>query len=192
MTHTRYFLAGLFALCLGLAACSKQEPAPSAAPKRSPSVEIVSAEAKGFTAGAMMNSNPVYVFFDAQCGHCARLWTVSVPLHKKAKFVWIPVGLLNATSSSQGAALLSAADPAQSMMEHEKSMTAGQGGISASASVAPAIEEALKSNTRLFNNLGIESVPFTITRNLRTGTTVTRAGSMDTAALAALIGVDAP
>ncbi len=192
MTHTRYFLAGLFALCLGLAACSKQEAAPSAAPKRSPSVEIVSAEARGFTAGAMMNSNPVYVFFDAQCGHCARLWTASVPLHKKAKFVWIPVGLLNATSSSQGAALLSAADPAQSMMEHEKSMTAGQGGISASANVAPAIEEALKSNTRLFNNLGIESVPFTITRNLRTGTTVTRAGSMDTAALAALIGVDAP
>ncbi len=192
MTHTRYFLAGLFALCLGLAACSKQEPAPSAAPKRSPSVEIVSAEARGFTAGAMMNSNPVYVFFDAQCGHCARLWTASVPLHKKAKFVWIPVGLLNATSSSQGAALLSAADPAQSMMEHEKSMTAGQGGISASANVAPAIEEALKSNTQLFNNLGIESVPFTITRNLRTGTTVTRAGSMDTAALAALIGVDAP
>ena len=192
MTHTRSFFAGLFAVCLGLAACSKQEPAASAAPKRSPSVEIVSAEARGFTAGAMMNSNAVYVFFDAQCGHCARLWTASVPLHKKAKFVWIPVGLLNATSSSQGAALLSAADPTQSMNEHERSMAAGQGGISAPASMAPAIEEALKKNTRLFNNLGIESVPFTITRNLRTGTTVTRAGSMDTAALAELIGVDAP
>ena len=192
MTPTRFFLAGLFATCLGLAACSKQEPATSAAPKRSPSIEIVSAEARGFTAGAMMNSNAVYVFFDAQCGHCARLWTASVPLHKKAKFVWIPVGLLNATSTSQGAALLSAADPALSMMEHEKSMTAGQGGISASANVAPAIEAALRGNTRLFNNLGIESVPFTITRNLRTGSTVTRAGSMDTAALAQLIGVDAP
>jgi thiol:disulfide interchange protein DsbG len=192
MTRTRFLLASLLALSLGLTACSKQAPEAAAAPKRSASVEIVAAEGKGFTAGAMMNANAVYVFFDAQCPHCSRLWEASVPLHKKAKFVWIPVGLLNAASSSQGAALLSAADPVQSMSEHEKSMLAGQGGISASASVTPAMEEALKANTRLFNNLGIESVPFTITRNARTGTTVSRGGAMDTAALAELIGVDAP
>jgi len=192
MNRTRFLLAGLLAMCLGLASCSKQDTAPGAAPKRSASVEIVSSEAKGFTAGAMMNANAVYVFFDAQCPHCARLWEASVPLHKKAKFVWIPVGLLNAASSSQGAALLSSADPAQSMSEHEKSMLAGQGGISASSSVTSAMEEALKSNTRLFNNLGIESVPFTIARNARTGMTVSRGGTMETAALADLIGVDAP
>lgn len=190
MNRSRFLLASLLVLSLGLTACSKQEP--EAAAKRTPSVEIVSAEAKGFTAGAMMNANAVYVFFDAQCPHCARLWEASVPLHKKAKFVWIPVGLLNKASSAQGAALLSATDPVQSMSEHEKSMLAGQGGISASASVTPAMEEALKSNTRLFNNLGIESVPFTIARNARTGMTVTRGGAMNTAALAELIGVDTP
>jgi len=192
MNRTRILLAGLLALCLGLAACSKQEPAASAAPKRSPSVEIVAAEAKGFAVGSMMSANPVYVFFDAQCPHCSRLWEASVPLHKKARFVWIPVGLLNAASSSQGAALLSSADPVQTMTEHEKSILAGQGGISASASVAPGMEEALKSNTRLFNNLGIESVPFTVARNARTGLTILRGGTMGTAALAELIGVDAP
>lgn len=190
MRRSRFLLAA--ALGLALAACSRSGPETSAAPKRSPSVEIVAAEARGFTAGAMMSTQTVYVFFDAQCPHCSRLWEASVPLHRKAKFVWIPVGLLNAASSSQGAALLSAADPVQSMSEHEKSILAGQGGISASAQVTPAMEDALKSNTRLFNNLGIESVPFTITRNARTGTTVMRGGSMDTAALAELIGVDPP
>lgn len=192
MNRSRFLVAALLALSLGLSACSKQDAEATAAPKRTPSVEIVSAEAKGFTAGALMNANAVYVFFDAQCPHCSRLWEASVPLHKKAKFVWIPVGLLNAASSTQGAALLSAADPVQSMSEHEKSILAGQGGISASSSVTPGMEEALKSNTRLFNNLGIESVPFTIARNARTGTTVTRGGAMDTAALAELIGVDVP
>jgi len=193
MTHSRILLAWLVAACLALAACSQQDDTSAKdAPKRSPSVEIVSAEAKGFTVGAMMNANAVYVFFDAQCPHCAHLWEASVPLHKKAKFVWIPVGLINASSSSQGAALLSAADPGQSMAEHEKSMLAGQGGISASSSVDPAMADAIKSNTRLFNNLGLESVPFVVARNPRSGLTVTRGGSMATGALAELIGVDAP
>ena len=193
MTHSRMLLAWLVAACLALAACSQQDDTSAKnAPKRSPSVEIVAAEAKGFTVGAMMNANAVYVFFDAQCPHCAHLWEASVPLHKKAKFVWIPVGLINASSSSQGAALLSAADPGQSMAEHEKSMLAGQGGLSASSSVDPTMADAIKSNTRLFNNLGLESVPFVVARNPRSGLTVTRGGSMATGALAELIGVDAP
>jgi thiol:disulfide interchange protein DsbG len=193
MTHSRALLAWLVAACLALAACSQQDSTSTKdTPKRNPSVEIVAAEAKGFTVGAMMNANAVYVFFDAQCPHCAHLWEASVPLHKKAKFVWIPVGLINPSSSSQGAALLASADPAQSMAAHEKSMLAGQGGISAPSSVDPAMADAIKSNTRLFNNLGVESVPFIVARNPRTGLTVTRSGSLATAPLAELIGVDAP
>ena len=189
----RLFLSSLLASGFALTACSPPE-SPSAAKgaRRSPSVEILAAEAKGFTVGAMMNANAVYVMFDAQCPHCAHLWQAAIPLQKKAKFIWIPVGLLNAASSSQGAALLSAADPAQSMTEHEASMLAGSGGISASANVAPAMEAALKANTRLFNELGVESVPFIIARNPRSGLTVTNSGSMGTEALAALIGVEPP
>ena len=130
MNRRRLTVAGLVGLSLGLAACSPKESAAPAAPKRSPSVEIVAAEGRGLTVGAMMSTQAVYVLFDTQCPHCARLWEASVPLQKKAKFIWIPVGLLNAASSAQGAALLAAADPAQAMAAHEKSMLAGQGGIS--------------------------------------------------------------
>ncbi len=178
---------------LGVSACSpKETPGATQGSKRAPSVEIMAAEAKGFTVGAMMNANPVYVMFDAQCPHCARLWQAALPLHKKARFVWIPVALMGAASTSQGAALLSAADPAQSMTEHEASVLAGSGGIAAAANVSPAMDAAIKANTRLFNELGLESVPFIVARNPRTGTTVTNNGSMGTEALAALIGVDLP
>lgn len=188
----RMFSALLILLLLG--GCSKEDGTPAAAsgPNRAPTVEIVAAEAKGFTVGAMMAANPVYVFFDPQCPHCAQLWNASQPLQKKVRFVWIPVGLLNASSSTQGAALLSAGDPARLMSEHEASMLAGTGGISASSNVTPEVEQAIKSNTRLFNNLGIEGVPFVIARNAKTGQTVTRGGSMPTAALAELVGVDPP
>lgn len=193
MTRTRFFFACLLAACLGIAACSKQDSSSAASgPKRSASMEIVAAEARGFTVGAMMSANAVYVFFDPQCSHCARLWEASIPLQNKLRFVWIPVSLLNASSASQGAALLSASDPARSMAEHEKSLLAGQGGISAPASVAPEVEQAIKANTRLFNNLGIEGVPFVVAKNARTGQTVTRGGSMDTATLAGLLGVAVP
>lgn len=193
MTSAKLLLTMLFATCLAIAGCSKQDaPAAKDSPKRTPSVEIVAAEAKGFTVGAMMSVNAAYVFFDTQCPHCAHLWEASVPLQKKVRFIWIPVGLLNASSTSQGAALLSAADPAKDMADHERSMLAGQGGISASASVAPEMAQAIKNNTNLFNNLGLESVPFLVARNPRTGMTVTHNGAMATPALAALLGVDAP
>ena len=193
MSQRRLLLSSMLASGLAMGGCSPQENTGAAkSTKRSPSVEILAAEAKGFTVGAMMSVNPVYVMFDAQCPHCAHLWQASIPLQKKAKFIWIPVGLLNTASSSQGAALLSASDPVQSMTEHESSMLAGTGGISASASVTPAMEAALKANTRLFNDLGVESVPFIIARNTRTGLTVTNSGAMGTEALAALIGVDPP
>ena len=195
LKHPSLFTSCLLALSIGLGGCSKSPPetaATATSTKRTASVEIVSAEAKGFTVGAMMAANPVYVFFDPQCPHCGRLWEASVPLQKKAKFVWLPISLLNKSSGPQGAAILSSADPAKSMADHETSMLTNQGGISASSGIKPEMEEAVKKNTALFNNLGIEGVPFTIARNAKTGLTVTRGGEMNTAALAELVGVDAP
>ena len=191
--YTRWMLPGLLALSLTVSGCSKQntDAAAPTGPKRTASLDIVSAEAKGFTVGAMMSTHAVYVFFDPQCPHCAHLWEASAPLRGKLRFVWIPVGLLNASSAAQGATLLAASDPAQRMAEHEKSILAGQGGISAGSGVTPEVEQAVKNNTRLFNNLGIESVPFIIARKARSGQTVTHSGAMDTAALANLLGVDA-
>lgn len=188
--------SSLLMLLLALSACSPQESpkaGPAAAPaKQAASVEVAAAQGKGFTVGALMSANTAYVFFDPQCPHCGHLWNASLPLQKKVKFVWIPVGWINATSTTQGAALLTAANPAELMTEHEASLLAGKGGISASSSIAPDIEKAIKGNTQLLNSFGAESVPFILARNVKTGQTVTRDGSMSTTALAELLGVDAP
>ncbi len=200
MNRSRFLLPALLAVTLALGACSKSgetgstsKPAASADQgKRAPTVEIVASEGKGFTVGSMMSTTTVYVFFDPQCPHCGHLWNAAVPLQKKAKFVWLPVGLINPTSSAQGATLLSAADPAQAMTAHETSLLAGSGGIGGGSGVTDEAKQSVTSNTKLFNNLGLEGVPFTIVKNARTGQLVTRGGSMETPALAQLIGVDAP
>ena len=186
------------ALALTLAGCSKQDasnpstsqPTKTALPAQP--YEAVAAQGKGFTVGAMMAANTVYVLFDPQCPHCGNLWNASRPLHGKVKFVWVPVTLMNAKSGPQGAALLAAADPAALMTEHEKSLLAGTGGISASASVAPALEQALKNNTALFNSLKVESVPYILAKNQQTGNVVTHNGAMDTAALGNFLGLAQP
>lgn len=183
------------ALVITLTACSKQDAAtPAAATAANPvqSYTDVSTKTRGFTVGAMMSSHTVYVLFDPQCPHCGHLWQQSQPLLKKVKFVWVPVAFINAKSAPQGAALMTAANPAELMATHEASILAGTGGISASSSVPADIEAAIKANTQLLNSMGVESVPFIMAKNVQTGQVVTNTGAMETAALAAWLGVDAP
>jgi thiol:disulfide interchange protein DsbG len=184
-------------LAFGLAACSKPDTAaapaaPVATAKPAQPYEAVAAQGKGFTVGALMAANTVYVLFDPQCPHCGQLWEASLPLHSKAKFVWIPVAIMNGKSAPQGAALLTASNPTEAMSAHEKSILAGSGGTSASASLAPEIEQAIKGNTALFNSLGADSVPYILAKNARTGQVVTRGGALATAPLAEFLGVAAP
>ena len=193
MKHQHLFPAFALFMALALGGCSPQEASNAASSaKREVSLQTVSEQAKGFTVGALMSTNTVYVFFDSQCPHCGHLWQASAPLHKKVKFVWIPVGMINATSTAQGAALLTAANPGALMSEHEASLLAGKGGISASSSVTPEVAQAIKNNTQLLNSFGAESVPFVVARNLKTGQTVSREGALGTAALAEFLGVEAP
>lgn len=193
MTFKKLLYPFVAALVLALAACSPQDvPDKAAAVKPAQPYEAVAAQGKGFTVGAMMSAHTVYVLFDPQCPHCGHLWEASVPLQNKVKFVWIPVSFISAKSAPQGAALLSAANPAELMATHEKSILAGTGGIAASASVASELELAIKKNTQLFNSLGLESVPFMLARNIRTGQVVTHEGAMTTPALAEFLGVDQP
>lgn len=183
------------AIALGLGACSKPDaPAPivSASTAAAPALAYgkVVAEGKGFTAGALMSANTVYVLFDPQCPHCGHLWQASQPLLNKAKFVWIPVSIINAKSSLQGAALLSAANPTELMTAHEASLLAGTGGLPDTDAPSPAVQATIKGNTQLFNDLALESVPFVVAKNARTGQVVTHSGAMDAAALAQWLGVD--
>jgi thiol:disulfide interchange protein DsbG len=182
-------------LILTLTACSPQEPAgKAAAPALNPtqSYADVAAKAKGFAVGSMMSANTVYILFDPQCPHCGHLWNQAQPLLKKVKFVWVPVAFINAKSTPQGAALMTAANPADLMNTHEASILAGTGGIAASSSIANDIEAAIKANTQLLNSMGVESVPFIIAKQAQTGQVVTNTGAMETAALARLLGIEAP
>jgi thiol:disulfide interchange protein DsbG len=179
------------ALVVGMVGCTPQEaPDKTNVTKPAEPYEAVASQGKGFTAGAMMSAHTAYVLFDPQCPHCGHLWEASVPLHGKVKFVWIPVSIMNAKSAPQGAALLSAANPVVLMAEHEKSILAGTGGTAASASIPADLDQAIKTNTRLFNSMGVDSVPFVIAKNVRTGQVVTHSGAMDTPALAVFLGID--
>lgn len=185
-------------LVLGLSACSKNDapstPAAPATPSSTgvtaSSLETVASKAKGFTVGAMMSAQTTYVFFDPQCPHCARLWQASLPLHNTMKFVWVPIAFNPVKSVAQGAALLSATNPLETMNAHETALLAGQGGMSASSQVPDDLAQAIKANTDLLGSLGAEAVPFLIGKNRQTSALVTHTGAMETAALAQLLGLN--
>ncbi|MDQ3060645.1 MAG: thioredoxin fold domain-containing protein [Pseudomonadota bacterium] len=152
------------------------------------SMAAIGAEAKGFEVGSQMSARTIYVFFDAQCSHCGALWNAAKPLKSQAKFVWIPVGLLNPSSTAQGATLLAAKDPAATMDEHETSLLANRGGISAGNEL-DAQKALVAKNTELMNRLGFSSVPSIVGIHAQTGALVTKEGAMSTVALASLLGL---
>ena len=180
------------ALTLVLGACSPKDEAPDpSASTPAKSYAAVAKEGKGFTVGAMMSVNTVYVLFDPQCPHCGHLWNASQPLLGKAKFIWVPVAIINGNSAPQGAALLSAPNPAEAMNLHEASILAGTGGTPARGGTPPDLEAVIKKNTELFSSLQLDSVPFLVARNQQTGQLVSHSGAMDTAALTQLLGLSA-
>ena len=194
-TARALLLPALAALALGLAGC-KDSPKPeqaSAAKAASEgvSVEALAAEAKGFSVGPAMAARTVYVFFDPQCPHCAALWMAAKPLKSQARFVWIPVGLLNPTSTTQGAALLAAADPATAMDQHEASMAAKQGGITPQGDIETQRAQ-VAANTALMNRYGFGGVPVIVGKHAATGALVVKEGALPTPELANALGLQVP
>lgn len=193
LSSSTFLSAAILSAALALSAC-KDAPDTGASGKAAStpvSVAAIAAEAKGFTVGTPMSTRTVYVFFDAQCPHCTALWEAAKPLKSQARFVWIPVGLLNATSTAQGATLLAAADPVAAMNEHEASMRSGGGGIGAGSNT-DAQKVFVASNTALLTRFGFASIPSIVGTHAQTGALVTREGAMPTAALAALLGLQVP
>lgn len=195
-SFARFFLAAAAASTLLLLSGCKDAPgggeAVKAAAGSAPvSVAAVAAGAKGFSVGSAVSARTVYVFFDPQCPHCTALWEAAKPLKSQARFVWIPVGLLNASSTAQGATLLAAKDPVAAMNEHEISMKAQGGGISAGSDIDTQKADVAK-NTELLTRFGFASIPTIIGNHAETGALVTQEGSMPTAALASLLGLQVP
>ena len=191
----RLFLLSSLGAALLLAGC---KDAPSSGPVAAApaanatpvSLDTIAAEAQGFSVGSTMSTRTVYVFFDPQCPHCAALWVAAKPLKSQARFVWIPVGLMNANSTLQGAALLAAADPVAAMDFHEASMREKKGGIAPAGTDVQ--KQAIGRNTALMNKFGFASIPTIVGKHAQSGETVVIDGSMPTAALAAKLGLQAP
>ena len=191
---SHYFFAALVAASLLMTGCKDAStPAATGASAASAPVSVaaVAEGATGFTVGSPMSARTVYIFFDAQCSHCGALWYAAKPLKSQAKFVWIPVGILNAASTSQGAALLAASDPAAAMDEHEASMMAKGGGLTATGNT-DAQKETIKKNTDLMNRFGFASIPTIVGTHAQTGALVKQEGALPTAALATLLGLQVP
>ena len=186
-------LAALFTAAVLLSAC-KDAPGPASA-KKGPadpvSIAAIESEARGFPVGSTMSVRTVYVFFDPQCPHCAQLWQSAKPLKAQTKFVWIPVGIINKTSEAQGATLLAAKDPIASMDQHEASILAKSGGISASGDIEP-LKPVIAKNTALMNRFGFASIPTIVAQHAQTGALVTHEGALPTPALANLLGLQVP
>jgi thiol:disulfide interchange protein DsbG len=193
LKYAQLTLTIVAACALVLTGCSQQDaPAKPTAVATAQSYDAVVAQGKGFTVGAMMSANAVYVLFDPQCPHCGHLWEASKPLLKKVKFIWVPVSIINGNSAPQGAALLSTANPMELMSTHETSILAGTGGLPTAAGASPEVELAIKKNTLLFNSMGVESVPYIVAKNARTGQVITNNGALSTAALADFLGIEHP
>jgi thiol:disulfide interchange protein DsbG len=180
---------------LALAACGERDAqAPAAdAPKgrmtAREAYEAAASQASGFSVGAMMAANTVYVFFDPACPHCAQLWLNTRPLASQLKMVWIPVAFLKNGSAQQGATILTAADPVAAMNEHETSILERRGGISASRSLPDDAVAKVEANTALFRRTGEDSVPLVVYRNARNGQFGMLTGALSSTELARLVGL---
>jgi thiol:disulfide interchange protein DsbG len=179
------------AASLVLTACDKPKEAAATAPAAAVSLAALQSEARGFAVGPAMSARTVYVFFDPQCPHCAALWESAKPLKSQARFVWIPVRVLNKTSEEQGASLLAAADPVKAMDEHEASMKVKGPGIQ-SGPATDAQRPAVTANTALMTRYGFASVPTIVAAHAQTGALSTHEGSMSTSELASFLGLQVP
>lgn len=187
-TMKRFARALLLTIPFALAACGQASDvsAPQVMPsKMSPSMTAAKMYAKGFDVGDKTSTRQVYVFFDAQCPHCALFWKETEKLAGDAKFTWVPVGLLNRASTSQGAAILSAENPAAAMAEHEARFQGG--GISASSPSAKD-KAIIEQNTKLLESFGATGVPYILSVNTKTGETYSNSGGMYAQVLAARLG----
>jgi thiol:disulfide interchange protein DsbG len=164
-------------------------PAAAAAPSASANMFDVAATGSGFTVGNMMAVRQVYVFFDPQCPHCGHLWEAAKPLANQVRMVWMPVGFISPKSTPQGAALLASTDPFTAMSAHEAGLLSGKGGMIPPDNLPAELTDKVKANTKLWQQLGGESVPTLVFKNPVTGEPTKFAGSMDTENLKKMLGI---
>jgi thiol:disulfide interchange protein DsbG len=188
----------LIALCMGIqliAGCSPKENAPTdAVPTelvRTPAEQYaaLTSGAKGVSIGPKVSDYTVFVMFDPQCLHCARLWEESKGLTGTVKFIWVPVNFFEGNSKAQSALLLSSTSPMEDMDRVMSSVLARSAITAMQEVVPPDLEASIKSNTDLINRFHVLAVPYVVARNQTTSNFVARQGGMSSEMLKKFLGV---
>ena len=191
MTYrTHLLLAGLLPLTGALGACSPATAdASKDAAQEAVTPELLARAARGFDEGQALSRRRVFVIFDPQCPHCSRLWQHTRELAAQVRITWIPVGFINPASTAQGAAMLASEQPAQVLAEHETRFAAAgyRGGLAADAPTAQT-RAPVEANTRLFERLGLSSVPVIVGVHESTGKTVVLTGAQSAQQIAQAMG----
>ena len=197
MTTFKWIPCLVIGLSLALVGCDKTPSNTGRSPAGSQESRVplsalydtVAAKATGFTTGNMMATRVVYVMFDPQCPHCARLWQTSKPLLGQIRMVWAPVRFAGDISLRQGAVLLASKDPVPEMDAHERSLEAKRGGLVPPAEIPAELIAKVKANTELMAQIGADTVPFVVYKDPRTGQPASFVGSMETEDLRKLLGL---
>lgn len=181
-----FVILSLFAFVgFGMVACSQESASMSTS--KTVSIDAIRTQAKGFSVGSAVRAKTVYVFFDPQCPHCGHLWEASKPLLDSVKFVWIPVAFAGPVSVAEGAGILSAADPGQTMDQHEKLLKETGKGIAAPSTDGMA--DAVDSNTKLITAFGFDTIPAMVMSDVNVGGVKSHMGQMETAELSKWVGL---
>jgi thiol:disulfide interchange protein DsbG len=145
--------------------------------------------ARGISIGPKVSDYTVFVMFDPQCLHCARLWEESKGLTDTIKFVWVPVNFFDGNSKDQSALLLGSKSPREDMDRVLSSVAARMESTPAQDAVSPELEASIKSNTDLINRFHVLAVPYVVARNQTTSEYVARQGGMSREMLKRFLGV---
>ena len=145
--------------------------------------------AKGIAVGPAVSDYTVYVLFDPQCLHCARLWEESQPLLATVRFVWVPVAFFDGGSRAQSAALLGSTKPREEMDRMVADVLARKASPSAPADVPAYLDAVITANTDLINRFHVLAVPYVVARNQTTSEYVARQGGMSRAVLQKFLGL---
>ena len=145
--------------------------------------------AKGISVGPKVSDYTVFVLFDPQCLHCARLWEESKGLKDTVKFVWVPVNFFDGNSKAQSALLLSSKNPQEDMDRVMASVLAHTASSAPSAALPPYLEASINANTDLINRFHVLSVPYVVSRNQTTSEYVARQGGMSREMLKRFLGI---
>ena len=182
----------LCAIAFALAVCNQTEvPSPAPQPVKTPQqqYEALKQSVKGIAVRSATSQYTVYVMFDPQCLHCARLWEESLALQATVWFVWVPVTFLDSRSVAISAALLSSTHPMEDLERQETSVLKRTEGLVGPVPVPPYLETIIKANTDLINRFRLLAVPYVVARNQSTSEYVAHQGVMSREELTRFLGL---